>query len=75
MGILEQVKPEAVGLSSERLGQYQLVASAGGIERFAGCSALVGRRGKVAFFEATGIADKELGNPFTAPIQSPESIP
>lgn len=66
MRILEQVKPEAVGLSSERLGRvsnwlHRQVES----ERFAGCSALVGRRGKIAFFEATGMADKELGKPFT----------
>jgi len=59
------VTPESVGLSSERLGRVtswlndQITS-----ERLAGASVLIGRRGRVAYFETAGHADREAGRPF-----------
>jgi CubicO group peptidase (beta-lactamase class C family) len=63
--MLETVAPEAVGLSSTRLQRVsswleEQVES----ERLAGCSVVVGRRGKLAFAEAVGLADQSLQRPF-----------
>jgi len=63
---LQQVTPESVGFSSERLNRvsswlHEQVDSG----RLAGCSVLVGRRGGVALLEATGMADTALGKPFS----------
>jgi len=58
------VKPEAVGLSSERL---ERISSAVQREidnkRIAGAVTLVARRGHVAWFKAQGMADREAGKP------------
>ncbi len=63
--MLETVAPEAVGLSSARLQRVsswleEQVES----ERLAGCSVVVGRRGKLAFAQAVGLADQSLQRPF-----------
>lgn len=62
---MDIVKPESVGLCSERLqrvGQWlqQQIDS----ERLAGASVLIGRRGRVACFESAGLADLESRIPF-----------
>ena len=57
-----RAKPEAVGLSSERL---ERISSAVQHEiddkRIAGAVTLVVRRGKVAWFKSEGMADREAG--------------
>ena len=56
--------PEEVGMSSERLGRI-----AGAIQksvddgRIAGGVSLVARHGKIAYFQAVGMADREAGKP------------
>jgi CubicO group peptidase (beta-lactamase class C family) len=62
---IEVVSPESVGLSSERLGRVsgwlgEQITS----ERLAGASVLIGRRGRVAFFEARGLADQASSRSF-----------
>ena len=65
--MLEQVEPESVGLSSERLQRVSSwLRDQVESERLAGCSVLVGRRGKIAMLEATGMADQAIFRPFTA---------
>ena len=58
--------PEQLGLCSKRLQRVsdwlQLQVSSG---RLAGASALVGRRGKPAYFDAAGFADREQKRDFT----------
>jgi len=60
------VKPEDVGLSSERLGRITAMMkrhiAAGEIS---GGVTLVARHGKIAHFEATGVTDIETKNPMT----------
>jgi len=59
------VKPESVGLSSERLGRltdWLEEQVTGG--RLAGASALVGRRGEVAYLQCAGMADVDAQKPF-----------
>ncbi|XOV82585.1 MAG: serine hydrolase domain-containing protein [bacterium] len=64
--MLTSVAPEAVGMSSARLqGVSSWLKQQVENERLAGCSVLVGRRGKVAFAEAEGFADQTLQRPFT----------
>ncbi len=65
MSEIEVVSPESVGLSSARLERVsewlrEQVAS----ERLAGLSVLIGRRGRVAFFEPRGLADRASGKSF-----------
>jgi CubicO group peptidase (beta-lactamase class C family) len=57
---LPAVKPESVGLSSERLARID-AAVQGGIDdkRIAGAVTLVVRHGKVAWFKAQGMTDRE----------------
>jgi CubicO group peptidase (beta-lactamase class C family) len=59
------VDPLEVGFAPDRLGRVTewLEAQVSG-GRLAGCSVLIGRRGGVAYFEAVGERDKELGKPF-----------
>jgi len=63
---LTKVKPEAVGLSSERLHRIEEVlgakVKAGEIP---GYVALVARRGKIAYFEANGLQDPNTKKPMT----------
>lgn len=60
------VKPEAVGLSSERLGRVrQTMQQAIDQQRAAGIVTLVARRGKVVQFESYGKLDIERGAPMT----------
>jgi CubicO group peptidase (beta-lactamase class C family) len=63
---VEVVSPESVGLSSERLERVsgwlgEQITS----ERLAGASVLIGRRGRVAFFEARGLADQASARSFS----------
>ena len=61
---LQRARPEAVGLSSERL--RRLSEALGGYVRegrLSGGVALVARRGKVAYVEAFGRRDREAGAP------------
>jgi CubicO group peptidase (beta-lactamase class C family) len=62
---IEVVSPESVGLSSARLDRVsswlgEQITS----ERLAGASVLIGRRGRVAFFEARGLADLSSSRSF-----------
>ena len=62
--LLPQVSPAEVGLSKERLDrikplQEKYVAQ----NRLAGGTALIARRGKVAYFETFGNIDRESGKP------------
>ena len=58
------VPPESVGLSAERLARatkaMEQDVSAG---RISGAVGLVARNGKIAYFEARGMADREAGAP------------
>ena len=66
MNDIEVVSPESVGLSSERLERVSrwLGEQVSG-ERLAGLSVLIGRRGRIAFFEARGQADQSSGRSFS----------
>src|SRR5208282_4235458 len=58
------VKPETVGLSSERLERLSsAVQRSIDDKRIAGAVTLVARRGHVAWFKAQGMADREAGKP------------
>jgi len=61
---LPVAKPESVGLSSERL-QRIAAAVQGDVDakKVAGVVTLVVRHGKVAWFDARGMADREAGKP------------
>ncbi|MGC2450493.1 MAG: serine hydrolase domain-containing protein, partial [Candidatus Sulfotelmatobacter sp.] len=59
---LPAAKPESVGLSSERLERISTVVQRDiDNKRIAGAVTLVVRHGKVAFFKAQGMADREAG--------------
>lgn len=61
---LPAAKPESVGLSSERLGRIGTeVQRSIEDKRIAGAVTLVVRHGKVAWFKAQGMADREAGKP------------
>ncbi len=61
---LPTTKPEAVGLSSERLDRIgNLVQHDIDDKRIAGAVTLVVRHGKVAWLKAQGLADREAGKP------------
>ena len=61
---LRLVKPETVGLSSERLERVgAAVQRSIDDKRIAGAVTLVARRGQVAWFKAQGMADREAGKP------------
>jgi CubicO group peptidase (beta-lactamase class C family) len=64
IGSFLSVKPEDVGLSSDRLARLGETIRAG-IARglIPGATALVARRGKVAYFEALGVRDPASGAP------------
>ncbi len=58
------VKPESVGLSSERLERIGAAVQRSIDDRqIAGAVTLVARRGRVAWFRAQGLADRESGRP------------
>jgi len=59
---LPHAKPEAVGLSSERLGEIEKWVNAE-IEanRMPGAVVMIARKGKLAYFEALGFRDKAAG--------------
>jgi CubicO group peptidase (beta-lactamase class C family) len=61
---LPSAPPESVGLSAERLQRIATVVQ-GDIadKRIAGAVTLVVRHGKVAWFDAQGMADREAGKP------------
>jgi CubicO group peptidase (beta-lactamase class C family) len=59
---LPTVKPETVGLSSERLKRIDAAVQRSiDNKRIAGAVTLVVRRGQVAWFQAQGMADREAG--------------
>jgi CubicO group peptidase (beta-lactamase class C family) len=61
---LPAAKPESVGLSSERLQRIaNEVQKAVDDKRIAGMVTLVVRHGRVAWFDARGMADREAGKP------------
>ena len=68
--MLEKVDPSVVGVSQERLERITrwLEQQVGG-GKLAGASALVARRGKIAYLQCAGFADKEDGK-----VLAPDSI-
>jgi CubicO group peptidase (beta-lactamase class C family) len=61
---LPTAKPEAVGLSSERLERIgKAVQKSIDDKRIAGAVTLVVRHGQVAYFKAQGMQDREAGKP------------
>ncbi|MBI1740541.1 MAG: beta-lactamase family protein [Candidatus Koribacter versatilis] len=61
---LSTAKPEAVGLSSERLERIATAVQRSiNDKRMAGAVTLVARRGHVAWFKAQGMMDREAGKP------------
>ncbi len=61
---LPSTVPEAVGLSSERLARIGTKLEADIAEgKIPGAVVLVARKGKIAYFEAFGMQDKEAGIP------------
>jgi CubicO group peptidase (beta-lactamase class C family) len=62
--VLQQAAPADVGLSKERLDRIRpAIERMVSQNRLAGGIALVARRGKIAYFETYGMADKESGKP------------
>jgi len=63
--MLETVDPAIAGFSEERLQRVtQWLEDQVGQGRLAGASTLIARRGKIAYQQSTGFADKEIGRPF-----------
>jgi CubicO group peptidase (beta-lactamase class C family) len=63
---LPSAKPEAVGLSSDRLERIANVVQQNiDDKRIAGAVTLVVRRGKVAWFKAQGMSDREAAKPMS----------
>ena len=61
---LPTVKPEAVGLSSERLSRLSSILEADVEQgKVPGVVALIARRGKIAYFESFGVQDIEKKDP------------
>src|SRR5882672_256413 len=61
---LPAAKPEAVGLSSERLGRIGTVVQRNiDDKRIAGAVTMVVRHGQVAWLKAQGAMDREAGKP------------
>lgn len=61
---LPAAKPESVGLSTERLDRIgAAVQSSIDKKRISGAVTLVMRHGKIAWFKAQGMADREAGKP------------
>ncbi|HXK08666.1 MAG TPA: serine hydrolase domain-containing protein [Vicinamibacteria bacterium] len=61
---LPSARPEAVGLSSERLERIAAAVDRSiADKRIAGAVTLVARRGRVAWLRAQGMADREAGRP------------
>jgi CubicO group peptidase (beta-lactamase class C family) len=61
---LQAVKPESVGLSTERLNRIGKVLSAEVDQgKFPGAVIAIARRGRLAWFEAVGFQDKPAGKP------------
>jgi CubicO group peptidase (beta-lactamase class C family) len=63
---LQTVKPEQVGLSSERLGRVSTLLKAD-VEKgtYPGAILLIARHGKIAWFETVGVRDPETKQPMT----------
>jgi len=62
--VLPTVKPEAVGLSSERLNRLSLILEEDVRQgKVPGVVALIARRGKIAYFESFGMQDIEKKEP------------
>ena len=60
--MLESVDPAVVGLSKDRLTQITRWLDAQVADgKLAGASTLIARRGKVAYLQSAGFADKESG--------------
>ena len=63
--MLENISPEDAGISRDRLERIsEWLSQQVSQERLSGCSALIGRRGGVAYFQSAGKADHELDKPF-----------
>jgi CubicO group peptidase (beta-lactamase class C family) len=63
--MLENISPEDAGISRARLERISdWLSQQVSQERLSGCSALIGRRGGVAYFQSAGKADHELDKPF-----------
>jgi len=63
--MLEVVEPQAVGLCAQRLLRLDAWLQAQiDSERLSGASVLIGRRGKVAYLRAAGLADQQSGQAF-----------
>lgn len=63
--MIELATPESAGLCSRRLTRvsewlHQQISS----ERLAGASVLIGRRGKIVYFDSAGLADQATGTEF-----------
>jgi len=64
--MLRDLDPASVGVSGPRLERVtQWLEEQVSSGRLAGCSAMLGRRGEIAYFGATGERDRELAKPFT----------
>ena len=60
-------RPEALGLSSERLARIDAHLKSRFIDpgKIAGCLTLVARRGEIAYLSPLGLMDRERGTPMT----------
>ena len=68
--MLEKVDPSVVGVSQERLKRItRWLEQQVGEGKLAGASALVSRRGKIAYLQCAGFADKEDGK-----VLAPDTI-
>jgi CubicO group peptidase (beta-lactamase class C family) len=62
--VLAQASPEQVGLSKERLSRIRpAMEKMISDNQLSGAIGLIARRGKIAYFETYGMADKETGKP------------
>ena len=63
--MLDDISPKEAGVEESRLeGISDWLSQQISKDRLAGCSVLVGRRGRVVYFGSTGMSDKEAGKRF-----------
>ena len=63
--MLDDISPKEAGVEENRLeGISDWLSQQISKDRLAGCSVLVGRRGKVVYFGSTGMSDRETGKRF-----------
>jgi CubicO group peptidase (beta-lactamase class C family) len=71
---IPSAKPESVGLSSERLDRIGIAVQRSiDDKQIAGAVTLIVRHGRVAWFKAQGMMDREAGKAMRLPVEREEA--